>query len=359
MRTRAWSERRPARGRRWLVAALLALAVAATACEQGDEDLASDDPLVEGADDAATASGGLASGLGSRAEGRTVTFIMHQDPSDPFHATIAQGAEDAATLFNLDLNRQSSLGNQSDYVDLVAAAVADRPDALAVVLDDPNLYTEPVCDAHEAGIPVLTFNITQPDSPVYDCTLAFVGQDFYEVGVLVGERLLAENPDIGAGDVVFAPVEFPEEFYARQRAGGVQEALDAVGATLDIVATDIQDAGALDVMTQYLLGRPDIAAVTPLGGTPHRNLVTAMNDAGVNVPVVGFDVSPQVISGIESGDIIATADQQGYVQGFQTVAQIALLLDFGLAPANINSGGAGLIDQSNVDIVAELAGEVR
>lgn len=313
--------------------------------------------------DAGQAGGGgstqLEDGLGSRAEDRSVTFLMHQDPADPFHATIAQGAQDAAELFNIDLNLQSARGDRNTYVDLVSTAVADRPAGLAVVLDDPNLYTEPVCAAHEEGIPVIAFNITQPDSEVYDCTLAFVGQDFREVGRLVGERLLEEAPDIGQGDVVFAPVEFPEEYYAHERSGGVQEALDEVGATLDIIGTDIEDAGALDVMTQYLLGHPDIVAITPLGGTPHRNLPQAMADAGVQVPVVGFDVSPQVVDGIKSGVLIATADQQGYVQGFQTVAQLALYLDFGLSPANINSGGSALVDADNIEVVEELAGEVR
>lgn len=339
-------------------------ALALGACSGGDdadsEDTATAGTGTEAADTVeVTQSGGLDDGLGSRAEDRSVTFLMHQDPADPFHATIKQGAEDAAALLNIDLNVQTSKGDQAKYVDLVSTAVADKPAAMAVVLDDPDLYTQPVCDARDAGIAVFTFNITQPDSDVYDCTLAFVGQDFREVGRNVGRRLLEEHPEITAGDVVFAPVEFPEQYYARERGGGVQEILDEVGAELDMVGVDIEDAGALDIMTQYLVGHPDIVAITPLGGTPHRNLVQAMADAGVEKPVVGFDVSPQIVDGIEGGQILATADQQGYVQGFQTVVQIALYLDFGLSPANINSGGSGLIDTTNIEIVKELAGTVR
>jgi ABC-type sugar transport system substrate-binding protein len=112
-------------------------------------------------------------------------------------------------------------------------------------------------------------------------------------------------------------------------------------------------------MTQYLLAHRRITAITPLGGTPNRNIEQAMHDSGVKAPVVGFDVAPKIVSGIESGVIEATADQQGYVQGFQSVAELALYIDFGLSPTDINSGGSGLIDKSNVAELKALAGKVR
>ena len=86
----------------------------------------------------------------------------------------------------------------------------------------------------------------------------------------------------------------------------------------------------------------------PLGGTPHRNAVAAEDAANNKAPIIGFDTSPQVIAGIKSGRILATADQQGYIQGYQAVTQGTLYLDFALSPANINSGGNALIDKSNV-----------
>lgn len=147
--------------------------------------------------------------------------------------------------------------------------------------------------------------------------------------------------------------------YAVQRHAGVERALDEVGAKTEILGTGIEDSAALDKITQYLLGHKDTAAIVPLGGTPHRNVPKALEDSGVKVPVVGFDLAPQIVTGIESGAIGAAADQQGYVQGFQSVMQLGLLLDFGLSPADINSGGSGLVDKDNVGIAKELAGKVR
>lgn len=301
---------------------------------------------------------GLESGLGSRADDRSITFLLSQDPGDPFWSAIAQGAKDAAELFNVDLNLQTSSGDQNKYNDLIGSAVASKPAGLAVVLDDPNKYTENVCAAQRAGIPVMSFNITQ-GGKVGECVLGFVGQDFEETGFLLGQRLVQEA-GLESGDVVFTPVEFPSQVYAVQRHAGVQRALDEVGATSDLgPGTGIEPSAVLDKLTQYLLGHQDIAAIAALGGTPLKVVVTAMEDSGVKVPVVGFDLAPEIIQGIESGDIIAAADQQPYYQGFQPVAQLAMLLDFGLSPTSINSGGAGLVEKDNVGHAKELAGKVR
>jgi ABC-type sugar transport system substrate-binding protein len=178
----------------------------------------------------------------------------------------------------------------------------------------------------------------------------FVGQDFTAVGKIIGEQLV-KQVHLSKGDTVMFPAEEPSQPYAIQRGGGVQQALDAVGAKGVYLRTSGDDGPTLSAMTAWLTAHKNVKAIVPLGGTPHRNAVKAEDTAGVKVPIIGFDTSAQVIAGIKSGRILATADQQGYVQGFQSVTQGALFIDFGLSPANINSGGLGLITKSNVDFL--------
>jgi ABC-type sugar transport system substrate-binding protein len=93
----------------------------------------------------------------------------------------------------------------------------------------------------------------------------------------------------------------------------------------------------------------DVNVIVPVGGTPHRNLPAALKAAGrTDVKVIGFDTAPAIIAGLKDGTLSATADQQGYIQGFQSVMQGGLFIDFGFSPANINSGGNGLINKDNV-----------
>jgi simple sugar transport system substrate-binding protein len=216
--------------------------------------------------------------------------------------------------------------------------------------NDPS-WEGAVCEAADAGIPVFAFNVP-PADVAKDCVKSFVGQDFVEVGSFVGQRLVDEV-DLTAGDKVLCPAEEPTQQYAIQRGGGVDSILKKIGVKCQFLQTTGEDAAALDAMTTWLTANKDVKAIVPLGGTPHRNAVAAEDAAGVKVPIVGFDTSPQVIDGIKSGRIIATADQQGYIQGFQTVMQGMLYLDFGLSPANINSGGNSLIDKTNVGVLEE------
>jgi simple sugar transport system substrate-binding protein len=307
---------------------------------------------------AAASSTMLKSGLGSRATNRKIAFLLSQSLGDPFWDALAQGAKDAAQLYHIDLTLQSSGGEPAKYNGLIRAAVAANSAAIAVVLDEPTTYTAAVCGASRAGIPVMSYNITQP-GPVSNCILGFVGQDFEQAGFFLGQRLLQAHPEIRRGDTVFTPVEFPTQIYAIQRLAGVKRAFAAKGIKTDSLGTGIDDPTVLKALTGYLKTHRKIAAVVPLGGTPHRNIIEAMHSVGMKVPVAGFDLSPKVIAGIKSGDIDAAADQQPYVQGFQTVTELALYLDFGLSPATINSGGGGLVERSNVAVVEALAGKTR
>jgi simple sugar transport system substrate-binding protein len=298
----------------------------------------------------------LSDGLGTLAKNRDVYFLTYYDPaSDAFWNQILTGAEDAAKLTGLNVTHQTTDGTDpSKMTDLISAAIANKPAAIFVSFNDP-AWEGAACEAADAGIPVFAYNVPPAQQAKTDgCTKAFVGQDFFEVGTLVGQRLM-EEVDLSSGDTVMCPAEEPDQQYAIQRGGGVEDALAAVGVKCSYLRTSGEDGEALNNMQSWLTANKDVKAIVPLGGTPHRNAVAAEDASGVEVPIIGFDTSPQVIDGIKSGRIIATADQQGYVQGFQTVMQGALFLDFGISPSNINSGGNDLIDKTNVSVLEDKA----
>jgi simple sugar transport system substrate-binding protein len=297
--------------------------------------------------DAANASpAALKDGLGSRAKNRNVEFITYYDPSqDAFWNQIKQGADDAAQLAHFTLKAETAAGDTGKMTDLVNAAAASKPAALVIPFNDP-AWENAACEADKAGVAVFAYNVP-PTGAAKSCIKAFVGQDFFEVGSFVGKKLL-ESVELSAGDKGLCPAEEPSQQYAIQRGGGVESVIKAKGVKCTYLRTSGEDAPALDKMQAWLTANKDVKAIVPLGGTPHRNAVQAEDAAGVKAPIVGFDTSPQVINGIKSGRIIATADQQGYVQGFQPVLQAGLFLDFGISPSTINSGGNSLIDKSNV-----------
>jgi len=338
------TRRRLGKRRAALIATLSAVALVASACTGGGS--------------GSTATTGLKDGLGSRGENRSMYFFLFHDPAtEPTYAQIAQGARDAAQLAGINLTEQNAGSEVSRQVELVENAIANKPAAMFLIFQDPS-WNEAVCKAHAAGIKVYAYGIG-PSDEAKDCVSAFVGQDFAQVGQTIGERLIKEVK-LNAGDKVLCPVEEPTAPYAIQRSAGVNAALKSVGVECTMLRTSSADEQALNAMNTWLGANTDVKAIVPLGGTPHRNAVTAEDAVGVTAPIIGFDTSPQVIEGIKAGRIIASADQQPYVQGFQSVMQSALNLDFGISPADINSGGTGLIDKTNVaDLEAKELQGVR
>ena len=292
---------------------------------------------------------GLSDGFGSRAKNRTVYFLTYYDPStDPFWNQIYSGAKDAAELGNLKLVHQTAASVDTKMVDLVQTAIATKPAVIVMPFNAGAAWVKSACDAQAAGIAVMAYNVPPPAEGT-KCVAGFVGQDFRAVGKIIGTSLI-DQVKLKAGDKILLPAEHADQPYAVARGGGVNDALSAAGLSDGVfLTTKDSESDTLAILTSWLIANKDVKAIVPLGGTPHRMLVQAEDAAGVTAPIIGFDTSPQVIAGIKSGRILGTADQQGYVQGFQAVMQSILAIDFGLSAANINSGGNGLITKTTVD----------
>jgi simple sugar transport system substrate-binding protein len=297
---------------------------------------------------ATPAATGLADGFGSLGTNRDVMFFTYYNPaSDPFWNQIFTGAQDAAKLGHLNLTHVTADSKDDVLISNIQTGIAKKPAIMFIPFNLGEKETTVACQAHDAGIQVIAYNV--PPAPgAANCVSAFVGQDFYAVGQIIGKQLLAQVPTLKSGDKIFFPAEHAEQPYAQQRGGGVNDSLKAKGLKGTFLSTGDDDATTLSNLTAWLTANKDVKAIVPLGGTPHRNVYAAMKAAGVTVPVIGFDTSQQVIDGITSGADLGTADQQGYVQGFQSVMQGVLSIDFGLLPANINSGGQGLVTKENV-----------
>jgi simple sugar transport system substrate-binding protein len=289
-----------------------------------------------------------------------ILLVPWSQSSNAFFEAVVTGAKDAAAQQGVQLDIQFGEEDQSREKTILETAVANKVDGIAVNIADDNAYKEIMCKAMEQGIPVVTFNIddSHHGAPGSSCRMAFMGQNFIDSGYVLGKRMIAEG-HLKKGDRVFTPVEAPQATYAVQRHEGVQKALSEIGATSEILGVGNDHAQALNLMTQYLLGHPDTAAVVGLGQTPTSQAVQAIKDAGLKIPAGGFDVSKEILDDIKDGRLIATVDQQPYSQGYYAVTQLALNLKYGLWPSEMDTGGSGLVDKSNYKSAVKWAGPVR
>jgi simple sugar transport system substrate-binding protein len=289
-----------------------------------------------------------------------ILFVPWSQSSNPFFEAVVNGAKDAAEQQGVNIDIQFGEEDQQHQLGILETGVANKVSGIAVDIADDNAYIDVLCGAMKQGIPVVSFNIddSRHGAPGSTCRLAYMGQNFVDAGYVIGKRMIAEH-NLKEGDLVFTPVEAPQATYAFQRHAGVQKALDEVGATSEILGTGNDHAQALNLMTQYLLGHPDTAAVIGLGQTPTSQAVQAIKDAGLDIPAGGFDVSQEILDNIASGELTATVDQQPYSQGYYAITQLALYLKYGLYPSEINTGGKGLVDKTNYRFAKKWAGPVR
>lgn len=287
-----------------------------------------------------------------------ISFIVYADASVEFFVPVVNGAREAAELHGVDLEVQYANGDPVEQNNLIETAVANQVDAIAVSLPQNFAFDESVCAARDAGIPVVAFNVDATEGTARECRMAFMGQDFEETGYLIGQRMI-EDHGITSGDLVFCPVEAPEAVYATARYAGVKRALDEVGARSELVGTGFNLADVQTTEVQYLVGHQDTKAIIALGSAPLTVAAQATTEAAMNIPIGGFDLTEDIIAGIQDGTITATVDQQPYSQGFYAVVQLAMNLKYALYPSDMDTGGQGLVDQTNVERVAPLVGEVR
>jgi simple sugar transport system substrate-binding protein len=287
-----------------------------------------------------------------------ITLIIYTAATVEFFIPVVNGAKEAADMFGVDLDIQYGDSDPVKQNNLIETAVANKVNGIAVSIQDDDAFDQSVANAMKAGIPVVSFNVDDSKGAAGNARMAFMGQDFVQTGYLIAQRMIKDH-NIGKGDLVFTPVEWPEAVYATLRYAGVKKALDEVGAKSEMVGTG---ANLSDVQTkevQYLLGHPETKAIIGLGSSPLTVAPKAIQEAKMKIPLGGFDLTSDIIAGIEDGTITATVDQQPYSQGFYAVAQLALYLKYGLYPSDMNTGGLGLVDKTNVATVKAFVGKYR
>jgi len=304
-----------------------------------------------------TAAANAAHGtLGGSTQGKKVTFIIYADQSTPFFNPVVAGARAAAKIYGLNLNVEYSNSDNSTQVNQIETATAGGVNALAVSIPSNTAFTKAICAAHAKGIPVVAFNVTATAGPVLNCVLSFVGQDFQQAGYEIAHQLVSDGK-VPHGAQVFCPVEDPTAVYASGRAAGANRALAAVGAHCDVVSTGFDLAQAQTTETQYLLGHQGTKVILGLGQVPLQVAPAATKAAHTQAAIAGFDLSPQISNSLKDGTILATVEQQPYLQGYYAVTQLALNLAYGSTPSNVNTGNA-IVNKSNVGRIASLAGTV-
>jgi simple sugar transport system substrate-binding protein len=300
-------------------------------------------------------SGSGSSGGGSQSvnltQGSNLTFAMvtHSDEGS-FWSVVKKGAQQAAKDEGVKLIWSPSNNDPQKEAQLIAAAVSQKVDGLAVSVPNADAIKGALASAKAAGIPIVTLNSGEQDSKALGA-ITHVGQDESVAGKAAGVRFKAE----GVKHVLCVIHE--------QNNIGLQQRCDGVKQGFGPAVTDLQVKGTADIATTQTEIKSKLQAdksydmVITLNPDIAEAAKTAIKGASSNAKLATFDLNPDVIKDIQAGNIEFAIDQQQYLQGYLPIVFLKLYKE----NANTVGGGMpvltgpGFVDKDNVGTVAKLA----
>jgi simple sugar transport system substrate-binding protein len=279
-------------------------------------------------------------------------FVCHVT-TNPFFTPTQYGAEDACKLLGIEYQWTGSVNSVvAEMVDATNTAISARADGIALCVVDKAAFRGPVDRALDAGIPTVSFNADGARDDKGTNRLAYIGQGLYESGYALGARALAQ---IDSGDVA-GFIATPGQLNIQPRIDGAQQAFRDSGkpVTFTPVATNADITQGLSIIDAYVQGHQNIAGLLAVdaGSTQSVGQTVAKYDLrskGLKV-AGGFDLVPETLNAIKSGDLDYTIDQQPYLQGFLPVIALYLFkLSGGLIFPTETNTGLLFVTKDNVD----------
>jgi simple sugar transport system substrate-binding protein len=284
-------------------------------------------------------------------DGVKIALVSHGSSGDPFHSVVKQGMEDAAALYGVSAEIFMSEGDNAKEVSLLEQAIASKPNGIGISIVDPEAFDAPIQAALDAGIPVIAFNNDDANTP--NPRLAYIGASEEKVGYVLGKYM---QQFLKSGDTCVIPEEVPGMSYAVNRSAGIKKAMEEIGVTCEELDAGYERAETTSRIDAYLRGHPEVDASINVGGITTEISGVVVEESGLQDKVVvgGFDLLPQTGPAIQKGITKAVIDQQPYMQGFYTVAQLALMQCGEFAAFDIDTG-RGIVNPDNINEVIDLA----
>lgn len=258
----------------------------------------------------------------------TFHMVTHADDG-VFWSVVKRGAEAAADSLGVNMIWSPSNNDPERQVQDVEGAVAAGTDGIGVSLANPEALGPAVKAATDAGIPAITLNSGANDYQDLGA-ITHIGQTEIVAGNGAGLRF----NDLGASKVMCAQQE--------QGNVGLEERCDGLEATFNgevvtqFVGMDSNPEEQTNTIAAALQADPEIDGVLGVGPNVAVRAVAAGTQAGRELFIGGFDISADLITEIEAGNVHFTVDQQQYLQGYLTIVALYLYA------TNLNTVGGGL-----------------
>jgi simple sugar transport system substrate-binding protein len=290
-----------------------------------------------GANSNQTSGGG---GGGGGNSGYTFAMITHETPGDTFWDRIKAGANQAAKDTGSKL-KYSSDPDATKQAVLIQNAIDSKVDGIATTLVTPADLIPVVKKAVAAGIPVDSFNsglnfYQQAGSLVHFAADERLG------GQGAGKRAAADG-----ATKILCVIQQAGSVALEDRCAGVK---DSFPNTENIQVNGTDDAAVTSALQAKLSQDKTINWIITLGAAQGLDAINAISGAGSSAKIATFDTNPDAAQAVSDGKIQFFIDQQPYLQGYLSIAQLYLYKKNG----NVMGGGKAVltgpsfVDKTNI-----------
>jgi simple sugar transport system substrate-binding protein len=298
---------------------------------------------------AAALAAGLALAPAEAQQDVRIIVVTHGQAADPFWSVVKNGVDAAQKDMGVTVEyRAPETFDMVRMAQLIDAAVAAKPDGLAVSLPDADALGPSIQNAVAAGIPVVSLN---SGSDVFEKlgVRVHVGQTEYEAGLGGGKRMAAA----GVSKAVCVNQEVGNVALDLRCKGFA----DGLGGEVTVLAVSMDPTEIANAIKAHFAAAPDTQGVLTLGPTAAEPTLRALEELGLlgSVKLATFDLSPTVLQALVDGKMLFAIDQQQYLQGYLPVVFLALNARYGLMPAGVVMTGPGFVTRENAQQVIDLA----
>ncbi|TQK68870.1 substrate-binding domain-containing protein [Nocardioides sp. SLBN-35] len=310
-----------ARMNRTIVAATGAAALVLAGCSTGN-----------GGDDKA--------GSGGSGSGECVIGMTQINQTAAFFTQMNEGAEEAAKKAGCELTIANANNDPAKQNSDIENFVTQQVTGLIVVAIDVNGVLPAVKAAKQAGVRVVAID-AELEKGAAD---TFVGVDNDAAGAEAGTWVV----DNGLAKGKYGVVDARNSFIQNQREDSFRKVIDAAGAThaQSVNGDNVQEKAATAAQN-LVTAEPDLDFVYTTGEPATVGAVAALDPAGTT-KIIGWDLTAEVIAGIDSGLVTAVVQQDPRQEGVEAVDELKAVIG-GAEPKGFIDVPITIVTKDNVD----------
>ncbi len=276
-------------------------------------------------------------------------LVSHAGPGDPFWNIVFSGAKEAQRVLgiNLQILAPETANDIARQVELLDAAIAAKPQGIALSIPDDQAFSRSLKEAQKQGIPVIAFN-THPNAhaKANNPYLAFIGMDDIIAGQKLAGEIWATN---GLKDRVVVAIHQAGHVGLERRYLGIKNELEKNNIMVDKLDVSVDAAQAQQIIQSYLQKNPNTSAIFFVGSFGIHAASRSLQKEHPKLLQASFDITPLTLEQIKNNALSMSVDQQPFMQGYMALIELDLKSRFALAPADINTGMA-FIQKNNIGV---------